>query len=233
MRLRVRFAKLGRVRWTSHRDVARMWERALRRGGLPVAYTEGFSPRPQLSFGLALPTGCESTAEYLDVSLRDDVDPGTFAGLLSPLLPEGVDVRAAAVLAPGTPSLQEVVDGCAWDVDVPDVDVDVLAAAVARALASPSLPVERERKGRRQVDDVRSALLALEAHPAAHGRGSRLVAEVSTRPRGVRPAELAAALGLELGAARRTCQWIERDGARLEPLEVPDEPLAPALGRAS
>ena len=72
MRVRFRFAKLGKVRFTSQRDVARMWERALRRAGLPLAYTEGFSPRPQLSFGLALPTGCESLAEYLDVALDDD-----------------------------------------------------------------------------------------------------------------------------------------------------------------
>ena len=60
VKIRVRFTKLGRVRWTSHRDVARMWERALRRARVPVAYTAGFTPRPQLSFGLALPTGCES-----------------------------------------------------------------------------------------------------------------------------------------------------------------------------
>ena len=75
MIVRMRFTKLGKIRWTSHRDVARMWERALRRAGLPVAYTQGFSPRPQLSFGLALPTGCESVAEYLDVSLRTELDP--------------------------------------------------------------------------------------------------------------------------------------------------------------
>ena len=71
MRIRFRFAKLGKIRFTSQRDVARMWERALRRAELPLAYTEGFSPRPQLSFGLALPTGCESLAEYLDVVLDD------------------------------------------------------------------------------------------------------------------------------------------------------------------
>ena len=68
-RLRVRFAKHGKVRFTSHRDVARVWERALRRVALPVAYSEGFSPRPRLSFGLALPTGCASVGEYLDIEL--------------------------------------------------------------------------------------------------------------------------------------------------------------------
>src|SRR5205814_9079184 len=73
MRVRFRFAKLGKIRWTSHRDVARMWERAFRRVGLPLAYTQGFSPRPKVSFGLALPTGHESVAEYLDLELA----PGT------------------------------------------------------------------------------------------------------------------------------------------------------------
>ena len=67
MKVRFRYAKLGKLRWTSQRDVARMWERALRKAAVPVAYTSGFSPRPKLSFGLALPTGCESVAEYLDI----------------------------------------------------------------------------------------------------------------------------------------------------------------------
>ena len=69
-RVRFRFSKVGKVRFTSHRDVARLWERALRRAELPVALTEGFSPRPKVHFGLALPTGYESDGEYLDVDLR-------------------------------------------------------------------------------------------------------------------------------------------------------------------
>ena len=69
VRLRVRYSKTGKVRFTSHRDVVRMWERALRRSGLRVAWSEGYSPRPLLSFGYALPTGAESLAEYLDVTL--------------------------------------------------------------------------------------------------------------------------------------------------------------------
>ena len=68
-RLRLRFAKAGKIRFTSHRDVARLWERALRRSRLPVAYSQGFVPHPLVSFGLALPTGCESLGEYLDIRL--------------------------------------------------------------------------------------------------------------------------------------------------------------------
>src|SRR6478672_6634244 len=75
MKVRIRFSKLGKIRFTSHRDVARIWERALRRAAVPVAYTEGFSPHPKLSFGLALSTGHESLGEYLDVDMRRRPQP--------------------------------------------------------------------------------------------------------------------------------------------------------------
>src|SRR5215469_11495224 len=112
VKLRIRFSKLGKIRWTSHRDLARMWERAFRRVNLPLAYSEGFSPRPKVSFGLALPTGHESVAEFLDVELTElgdssDGELRRVAGRLSEALPVGVDATAVAVLAPGTPSLQE------------------------------------------------------------------------------------------------------------------------------
>src|SRR5205823_8369418 len=97
MRLRVRFSKLGKIRWTSHRDVARMWERAFHRTALPLAYTQGFSPRPKVSFGLALPTGHESVAEYLDFKLASlDVEIATLPARVTPALPAGIDVIAAA-----------------------------------------------------------------------------------------------------------------------------------------
>ena len=69
MRLRVRFTKTGKIRFIGHRDVARVTERAVRKVGLPVAYSEGFSPRMRMSFGLALPTGYESDGEFLELPL--------------------------------------------------------------------------------------------------------------------------------------------------------------------
>jgi radical SAM-linked protein len=232
-RLRIRFQKLGKVRWTSHRDVARMWERACRRVQLPLAWTAGFSPRPKMHFGLALPTGAESVAEYLDLDLlaegsidsncsvvgNCEVDLDGLPNLLSPALPAGVDVTAVAVVDPKAPSLQEDVDSCTWRVAfAPDVE---LAAVVERALASSTLLVERERKGRLSVDDVRPAILALSVETTADGE-PELEALLATRPRALRPQELLLALDPDLEATRvcRTHQWIERDGLREEPLAV-------------
>jgi len=223
MRLRMRFQKLGKVRWTSHRDVARMWERAGRRVRLPLAWTGGFSPRPKLSFGLALPTGAESLAEYLDLELVAEaaaaLDIDGLPALLGPALPVGVDVTAVAAVDARAPSLQEDVDSCTWRLGfAPGTD---LLTVVDRALASSSLLVERERKGRLSVDDVRPAILALEAAVTAEGE-PELEALLATRPRALRPQELLRALDPDLEATRvcRTHQWIERDGLRQEPLVV-------------
>jgi len=222
MRVRIRFTKRGKVRFTSHRDVARMWERALRRLQLPVAYTEGFSPRPKLSFGLALSTGHESLAEYLDVELREEPDIAALPAQLTPQLPVGIDVTAAVPLAPGSPSLQEDVTSCTWRIEAAGLEPTHADELVAAALAADELVVTRTRKGREVTDDLRPAVLDV-ATIGPTPLGTELHAELAVHPRSVRPAELLLALrpGLEEGRVLRTAQWIWRDGARLEPLATP------------
>src|SRR3954452_8460602 len=120
MRGRGGFAKEGKIRWPSPRDVARMWERAFRRISLPLAYTQGFSPRPKVSFGLALSTGHESVAEYLDIELAagSSTDVDALPALLAPALPVGIDVLAAATIDERAGSLQEEVTSCDWLIEV-------------------------------------------------------------------------------------------------------------------
>ena len=99
MRLRVRFSKTGKIRFIGHRDVARVTERAVRRVGLPVAYSEGFSPRMRMSFGLALPTGYESDGEFVELPLVDSalVDRALVDGAAGDTdALDGVDAPSAA-----------------------------------------------------------------------------------------------------------------------------------------
>ncbi len=247
-RVRFRFSKHGKIRFTSHRDVARMWERALRRSRVPVALSQGFSPHPLLSFGLALPTGCESEGEYLDARLEEarpgDVAVPELPVLLTSLLPDGMAVRAAGAIGMAEGSLQQEVASCTWELEVLGVIGEELQERVARALAASSLTVRRERKGRQTEDDVRPAVrqLALTGEDTLE-QGEypigRLRAELATHPRGVRPGDLCSALGADVVLARacRTHQWIERDGARYEPLSVSEPGTDPVVehapGRAS
>ena len=218
MRQRVRFAKRGKVRFLSHRDLARVWERALRRAGIRVSYSEGFSPRPRLSFGLALSTGYESLGEYLDIDLADDLEPEELVALVNPSLPTGMEAQVAIRIPPGTDSLQQAVTSSSWEIEVTGVDGDRVEHAVAQALAAESLPILVERKGSETDLDARPAILALEA------RGSVLVAELATHPRSLRPAELLRALDptWTAGSVLRTNQWTSVDGARCEPIPFGD-----------
>jgi radical SAM-linked protein len=233
MRLRLRYSKLGKVRFISHRDTARVWERALRRAAVPVATSAGFTPRTRLSFGLALPTGAESVAEYLDVVVDGTVSPASAEELparLDAALPTGISTLAITEPEPGAGSLQEDVTAVTWELTVPvQVDLGGLEAAVERLLGAAELPLERERKGERRVDDVRPAILSL-----AVAGDDTLVADVATVGRGLRPAELAAVAfpGVDVSALRalRTHQWIEHDGDRREVIALPVVVPAPLVG---
>lgn len=226
MRIRVRFEKVGKVRWTSHRDLARIWERAIRRVGLPVAYSQGFSPRPKVHFGLALSTGHESLAEYLDIDLDPEAasapDPNDLQGLvprLSEALPGGIDATAVGLIDSSTMSLQQAVTSCSWDIEIRGATPEAVAAAIERVLAAEELSITRERKGKAVTDDVRPYLLDLTVIGPSDA-GTRMHAHLATQPRGLRIGELIALLDptWEEGLVRRTNQWMLLDGARQEPL---------------
>ncbi|MCH2425961.1 MAG: TIGR03936 family radical SAM-associated protein [Acidimicrobiales bacterium] len=234
MRLRIRYSKKGKVRFISHRDVARIWERALRRVGVSVAYSQGFSPRPKLSFGLALSTGHESEAEFLDLELSDEDGDWTavrgvdLAARLTAALPVGLDVVAVAPVEKGD-SLQQAVTSCTWAIEVDDVDREYMDAWVAGVLSREEIVVERERKGKPVVEDLRPHVLALDVTGTTE-TGIRLSADLGTQPRALRPTELLAAMDPPL-TARTVCrmnQWMSQGDGREEPLMAPTVPAPSA-----
>lgn len=218
--LRIRFTKSGKVRFVSHRDVARIFERACRKLQLPVAYSQGFSPRPKLSFGLALSVAHESEAEYLDVELTETVDLEGLADRLTAALPDGLTVDSIRWTKPGEESLQEAISSCTWRIEVTGVAHDDVVEAVSRTTAAAELPLERIRKGKTRTDDVRPMILNIVVEGQTES-GTQLVAELATRPASLRPAEFVAALGLDgltEGRVCRTNQWTVVDGDKREPL---------------
>ncbi len=241
--VRLRYTKRGKIRWISHRDVARAMERAFRVTQLPLAFTEGFSPRPKVSFGLALSTGHESDAEYLDLEFLHEVDCDDLPPVLSAALPDGMAVVAAAPLVERAPALQEAVTAVVWQVEVVRGDGTpatpaVLDAYVEAALAAPELPTERHKKGREVVEDVRPVIRRIDVEPLATevgDTGAALVMELSTQPRSAKPGEILTAIAQVNGVADelvetralRTHQWIERDGTRWEPQDADTRPRPP------
>ncbi|GAA4691796.1 TIGR03936 family radical SAM-associated protein [Nocardioides conyzicola] len=189
-RLRIRYAKRGRLRFTSHRDFSRAFERAIFRARLPMAYSSGFNPHPRISYAGASPTGAASEAEYVEIGLAQVVDPAAIHALLVEALPVGLDVLEVVESAGG--SLADLLTGSHWLVDLA-ADPDVCAAAVATFLAAESVTVERmTKKGLREFD-CRSAVIALSA--AAHGDGTRLDLVLRHAVPAVRPDDVLTGLG--------------------------------------
>ena len=165
-RIRVRYAKRGRLRFTSHRDFGRAFERAVRRAGVPVAFSSGFSPHPRISYAGASPTGAASEAEYLEIALREHADPLDVRKWLDASLPDGLDVVEAVTATGGT--LAERLEASHWRIRLDSVDPEQAAGAVARFLAQDSVEVQRMTKKGLRTFDCRDAVVSMSA---ASGEG--------------------------------------------------------------
>lgn len=173
-RLRIRYAKRGRLRFTSHRDFSRAFERAVFRARIPMAYSSGFNPHPRISYAGASPTGAASEAEYLEIGLAEVVDPATVHTALDEALPDGLDV-VEVVVSPGG-GVADRLEASHWVIDLTQPAADC-EPAVAAFLAAPSITVERmTKKGLREFD-CREAVVSLSVEPPAAGtraEGARL-----------------------------------------------------------
>jgi radical SAM family uncharacterized protein/radical SAM-linked protein len=230
VRYRARFLKTGRLRFLSHLDLVRLVVRCFRRAGIALAYSQGYHPKPKVSFGPALPVGVGSVDEYVDFETRFEIDRAEFSSRMRDCSPAGLRFVALRRLEPGEGSLQEEINIARYSIEMPDSSRrDDLLSRFGRARQEGRLTVSRVRKGRAEeveidpgrfdlvTDDGRSALLTM---PIGHG--------VS-----IRPAELVRALLGEMPgpvAIRREALLIERDGSQLSPLQP--RPMAVAADHA-
>jgi radical SAM-linked protein len=165
-RLAIRYAKRGRLRFTSHRDFARAFERALRRAAIPMAYSAGFTPHPKISWVGAAPTGVASEAEYVEIGLAEAREPEAVRRDLDAALPPGLDV--VEVVETAQRGLAERVEASRWCISLPQVAADEAASAVAALLALETAPVERLMKDGRRIIDARAAILAMTVGASEH-----------------------------------------------------------------
>ena len=155
----VRYAKRGKMRFASHRDVARAFERGVRRAGLPIAHSAGFTPHPKISYAGGAPTGVASEAEYLSLALTSRREAADVRDRLNAVLPDGIDVIAVTEDAGGVPASR--LTASEWQVILPGLAPEDAAPALAKFLALDHAPVERlTNKGVRRMD-ARSAVIAL------------------------------------------------------------------------
>ncbi len=158
-RLRIRYAKRGRLRFTSHRDFSRAFERAVFRARIPMAYSSGFNPHPRISYAGAAPTGASSEAEFLEIALAEIVSPAEVHRDLDEALPDGLDILE--VVPSSTGSLAERLEVSRWNLTLSGLTPDQLGAAAATLMATPEVLVERMTKKGLRKFDARGAIESL------------------------------------------------------------------------
>ena len=198
-KLRVQYARRGRLRFSSTRDFARALERALRRSGVPMAFSAGFHPHPKISYANGAPTGMASEAEYFEISVTEHVDPERVRVALDEALPEGIDVIKVVEAQPG--ALADRLQASRWRMSFEGVETDELRAVVDAFLAQDEVEVSRMfKRGRKSFDARGPVIEATVSDGAASGEGQTPCAILTTVVRhttpAVRPDDVLSALSL-------------------------------------
>lgn len=162
-RLRARFRKSERVRYISHLDVLRAWERAIRRAGLPLSYSQGFTPHPKLAFAGPLPLGFASEAEVMDITLDEWVDPEEVRQRLEAETSPDLALIDLVEVAPTTPPPQANLLWADYRIDLPAELAEAAETAVREFLAKASLEWTEERREKARTYDLRGAVAFLQA----------------------------------------------------------------------
>lgn len=238
-RIRLRYTKRGRLRFTSHRDFQRAFERALRRAEVPMAYSAGFTPHPKVSYANAAPTGTGSEAEYLEIALTDHRDPDKLRELLDESLPTGLDITDAVEAR--TSGLADRLTASVWELRLDGVEPADAESAVAAFLAAETVEVQRKTKNGMRTFDARGAVADLRAAPSASdrtGQGPCAILRLVVRhvTPAVRPDDVLSGLRAVAdlappvpAAVTRLAQGLfdEESGTVTDPL-APDREAAPA-----
>lgn len=159
MKLRIRFSKFGPVKFVGHLDMMRFFQKAIKASGLPVKYTEGFSPHQVLSFAAPLGVGTQSESEYCDLELTEEENIASYFEPLNEQMCEGLTVRGFYVLPPKAKNAMASVQGASYRIEFKDDEVkEKLAAAVERFGESEEVLYEKETKTGKKTRNLKEAV---------------------------------------------------------------------------
>jgi len=218
VRLRFKYSKTGDAAFLGHLEMLRFWQRAMRRAGLPLAYSSGFNPHPRLAFGPALAVGAESLAEYLDVELTKAVAPEEVKTGLQAEMPAGIKLLLVIPIPTRTRALTAIIDAAAYRVSwLERPDLHLLQQRVKELLDRKVVQVSRPGKEGARAKDIRPGIFNLELGPE---NALEMLLESSSRGN-VRPEQVLKAMDWdEPGYILRTGLFIRRGDALLTPEEV-------------
>ena len=195
-RLRIRFCRGQEVKFISHLDIMRLWQRALQRAGVTLAYSEGFSPHPRISLAAPLAVGVTSEAELMDIVCNKWVSPHWFTAAVSQQLPPGIEILQVYQIALSQPSLQSQVRYIEYRVEAETEEGQRdIESAITSLLSTTHLPWQHQRDTGWRSYDLRALiddLWLIDWHHPRATIGMRLRCDNTGSGR---PEQVAAALG--------------------------------------
>ena len=195
-RLRITFGKSGSLKYTSNLDVAKIWERVLRRADLPILYTQGFNTRPRIQLAMPLPLGISSECEILDIALRQhiDFDESNLREQLLAVSPPGLSIQAIAEVDPRAATLHSLVDSAEYRIRFFDaIDPACLREKIDSIMNRDAIIIDRVRRRKRSVMDIRPLIIDLYLDPS-----DDLIAHLSVGDRGnLRPDQILELMDLQ------------------------------------
>lgn len=216
-RIRFRYACEKELRYLSHLDLLRLFQRALRRTGLPLAYTLGFSPRLRLSLAAPLPVGVTASKEYGEIFLAEPVSPKLFCRRLEKQLPEGLLLTGAVIIPANDPPLAATVNAAlyhaAWKGGRPAPTEALLQGSLDKLMARPEIMIRRFGKGGKLTSkNIRPYIFSAGLLPVERGLLLRLLLQVGSKG-GVSPSRFLEQLALEGDySGGEQCWRIHRQG---------------------
>lgn len=230
MKLRIAYTKLEEAKYIGHLDLTRVFERAMRRAGIPQAYTEGFNPHPKISFGSALAVGVEGEREYVDIELQREMDLSEVLGSLQEQLPAGIRLLEGLLIDSRSKALMSVLNAALYRIRLPmalPIQAERLAEAIKSWLGREQITYTRYSKKGPTEKDIRPWVKHL--HGEIHGDEVIFELEVRLGNQGsVRPEEVVGSLrelenlplALESLQIKRTGIFVNRQGKAFSPMEL-------------
>ena len=228
--IRIEFTKEGNAKYISHLDLIRAIQRAVRRADVPVEYSKGYNPHSKIAYGPALAVGISSSAEYMDVNLKNSMEETELVERLNASLPPGIRAVAAKYLPDGAPSLNAVIDAAAYRITGwPAVWTQGLEQKLRDFFEKESIFIERtDKKGRKKQVNIKPMIAEIQRVLVTDG-GLLLDVILDTGSRSnLKPSDLVEALERDAGThlqdvcIHRKGLLIKRGGRYLSPLEVMD-----------
>lgn len=208
-RLRLTFAKKEQIKYISHLDLALAWERALRRAQIPLAYSQGFNPRPKMQVASGLPLGSTGQAEIIDIIVTEPVLPQDALNRIRLALPEGIALHQVEQIPLKDPTLQQMLRQAEYRVSVEiDISEATLKKRISALLAAERIIQTRQRRKKEEKFDLRPWLHALTLISIEDGEAQLSMILTAGQFGNLRPEAVLEALGL-------TGQWASIERVRL------------------